>query len=204
MSGLRERQKEMRRQAIVNAALLLFEKQGIQATTVEQIAAEAGVSAATVFNYFGTKQHIILDLIRGTDQVTFVESEGVLDSLDDPLDALCFVEYQGTVRTLQALPLAVWREVIPLMFTPGSVIYDAYQELVREFLREVGRMVNRLIDRSLLRRDMDGDIFVQMLMDISHMHLIRLVDQPEPDLEEHRQNVRRLIKLLLQGAGNNS
>ncbi|WP_025809894.1 TetR/AcrR family transcriptional regulator [Pseudomonas chlororaphis] len=204
MSGLRERQKEMRRQAIVDAALLLFEKQGFQTTTVEQIAAEAGVSAPTVFNYFGTKQHIILDLIRSTDEATFVEAEGTLESIDDPLDALCFVEYQGTVHTLQALPLAVWREVLPLMFTPGSVIYDAYQELVRAFLREAGRMVNRLIERGLLRRDLDGETCIQMLMDISHMHLIRLVDQPVPDLEEHRQYVRRLIKLLLQGVGNNS
>ena len=42
MSGLRERQKAERRQAISKAAIELFERQGFQNTTIEQIANQAG------------------------------------------------------------------------------------------------------------------------------------------------------------------
>ena len=55
MSGLRERQKAMRRKAIGEAVVALFERQGFDNTTIEQIAREAGVSAPTVFKYFGSK-----------------------------------------------------------------------------------------------------------------------------------------------------
>lgn len=42
MSGLRERQKEQRREVIAAAALELFKRNGFAATTLDQIAVQAG------------------------------------------------------------------------------------------------------------------------------------------------------------------
>ncbi|MGA9598513.1 MAG: helix-turn-helix domain-containing protein, partial [Acidimicrobiia bacterium] len=52
---LRQRKKERARLAIQAAALTLFEDQGYDNTTVEQIAAVAEVSPSTVYRYFTTK-----------------------------------------------------------------------------------------------------------------------------------------------------
>lgn len=58
--GLRERKKVKTRRAIQTAALDLIERQGYEATTVEQIAAAAEVSPSTFFRYFPTKEDAIL------------------------------------------------------------------------------------------------------------------------------------------------
>lgn len=50
--NLRERKKLATWRAIRTAALRLFDEQGYEATTVEQIAEAANVSRATFFNYF--------------------------------------------------------------------------------------------------------------------------------------------------------
>jgi AcrR family transcriptional regulator len=58
--GLRERKKAATRAAIQRHALRLFDQQGYDATTIDQIAAAAEVSPATVFRYYATKEDLVL------------------------------------------------------------------------------------------------------------------------------------------------
>ncbi|MDP9848965.1 TetR family transcriptional regulator [Streptosporangium lutulentum] len=57
--GLRERKKAKTRGAIQEHALLLFVRQGYEATTVEQIAEAAEVSPSTFFRYFPAKEDVV-------------------------------------------------------------------------------------------------------------------------------------------------
>jgi AcrR family transcriptional regulator len=67
-TGLRERSKARRREAIIRAAYELFAERGYDATTVADIAEAAEVSPRTVAMYFPAKQDIALS--RFSDGVT--------------------------------------------------------------------------------------------------------------------------------------
>ncbi|MGO3885550.1 MAG: helix-turn-helix domain-containing protein [Mycetocola sp.] len=58
--GARERRHRETATRITFAALELFEQNGSAHTTVDDIAARAGVSARTVFRYFRSKEHTVL------------------------------------------------------------------------------------------------------------------------------------------------
>jgi NADH dehydrogenase len=60
--GLREEKKQQTRQAIMEAAVLLFRERGYDATRVKDIIEEARVSEGTFFNYFPTKDSILHEL----------------------------------------------------------------------------------------------------------------------------------------------
>jgi AcrR family transcriptional regulator len=55
------------KQKLFDAAMKLFESQGYFATTVEQIAIEAGVSKGLVYNYFKSKEDLLVGLIEETN-----------------------------------------------------------------------------------------------------------------------------------------
>jgi AcrR family transcriptional regulator len=59
--GLRERKKAETRQRISDIATLMFLKRGYDEVRVADIAAQAGVSEKTVYNYFPTKESLVLD-----------------------------------------------------------------------------------------------------------------------------------------------
>ena len=82
--GLRASRARRTRDAIQASALRLAHERGYDATTVEDVAADAGVSRRTVFNYFPTKIDMFVHgpLAPEADAVeAFIASDG--DLLDD-------------------------------------------------------------------------------------------------------------------------
>ncbi len=62
VTGLRDRKKLRQREALVDAAIRLFEQHGIDATSMDDIAEAVDVSRATVFNYFPYKEAILVEI----------------------------------------------------------------------------------------------------------------------------------------------
>ena len=58
--GLRERNKRERRRRLEDLAIELFERDGFEKTTIEQIAGAAEIAPRTFFSYFATKDDLVL------------------------------------------------------------------------------------------------------------------------------------------------
>jgi AcrR family transcriptional regulator len=59
--GLRERKRRLTRQTISDAATTMFATRGFDNVTVSEVAARVGVSEKTIYNYFPTKESMVLD-----------------------------------------------------------------------------------------------------------------------------------------------
>ncbi len=65
LEGLRELKKRETRQRVSDVATRMFLERGFEAVTVTEVAAAAGVSEKTVYNYFPTKESLVLDQAEG-------------------------------------------------------------------------------------------------------------------------------------------
>src|SRR6266511_6236630 len=88
-SPRRREQAAATRRAILEAAQRLFEHQGYPATTMEAIAAEAGVALKTVYVVFTTKSRLLRALwdllLKGDqDEAAVAERPWYQEILDEP------------------------------------------------------------------------------------------------------------------------
>ena len=57
--------REERKQQIMHAALILFANKGFDATSISMIAKEAGISKGLMYNYFESKEKLIVEIMDG-------------------------------------------------------------------------------------------------------------------------------------------
>lgn len=78
-----ERKKEETRKKIISVAMDLFNRQGFDQTTVEQIAEVADVAKGTVFNYFPVKEAIVNEYIQRAIKEGWPEGMALIQGLPD-------------------------------------------------------------------------------------------------------------------------
>jgi AcrR family transcriptional regulator len=95
--GLRERKKQQTRQQLAETARRLFVERGFDSVTVADVAKEADVAVATVFNYFPTKEDLFY---RGMEsfEAQLLAAVGNRPSEESVLAAFRRVVLEGTRR----------------------------------------------------------------------------------------------------------
>lgn len=119
--GLRERNKTKRRNAVLDAALLLLDDPDPAPVTTERIAAMAEVSVATVYNLVGTREQLLLALI---DRVIAELMDGVRAATPggDPVAGLRHV-IELSVDVLTTRPVGYRRVVLQLAAAANEAMH---------------------------------------------------------------------------------
>lgn len=96
-----ERRKQKKIEQIYSVSFKLFSKFGFQKVSVNEIAQEAKVSPATIYNYFGTKEQLYADMLMNWMDKQLEQYERILDS------GLSFPEKTKEIMLLEAKNLKI-------------------------------------------------------------------------------------------------
>jgi AcrR family transcriptional regulator len=135
--GLRETKKLRTRQEIADHAMQLFAQRGFDHVTVAEVAAAAGVSEKTVFNYFPTKEDLFFDEVPAREAaiVDAVRNRAPGESITFALRRLQAGEcprltspgFATFARIIEQSPALVNKE-LEVMARFAQVLTDAIQE----------------------------------------------------------------------------
>ena len=153
----KEREKKLRREAILNAAKELFFTKGFNATTMEDIAEKGELSVATLYSYFKNKEElyaslnmltleVLNDMMRKVYEDTSLTVEdkllGIKEAFyrafkNDPMSLLNIfrINLEGTLATFSPEVLA---EANTLSRKITTAIADIYAEGVQDGVFEQG------------------------------------------------------------------
>jgi TetR/AcrR family transcriptional regulator, mexJK operon transcriptional repressor len=147
-----------KRQAIVDAATCVFLRHGYAETSVDAIAAEAGVAKQTIYNHFGDKRQLFLAVIQavqrdlGIEPGTAGDLEEWLGNSDDLGRDLRMVGRDGA-RAMMRPEIAGLRRLI-------IAEWDREPELLAEWARPRPMLelaLARAIERQAARGVLDVD-----------------------------------------------
>ncbi|HVW69621.1 MAG TPA: TetR/AcrR family transcriptional regulator [Steroidobacteraceae bacterium] len=129
---------------MLTAAAQLFEKKGFAATTFSEIAAAAGVGVATVYKYFGTKEGIVVALLRPSLGRMIAKGQRVVDEPPaDPVQAVIGLMsvYWDLVREHD------WsqREILRLTVFPGLGAGEALAQFTKECDARTQELIHTLL-----------------------------------------------------------
>lgn len=134
----REQNKERTRAAILEAARVGFTADGVEATTMDDIAAAAGVSRATLFNYFNGKTALLDGLADDTRQAFAERIARCCAATNDPAERI-MMALSGAGERLQR-ERRYWGLVVghsELGWNDASVV-PRLDELVAHYERLLG------------------------------------------------------------------
>ncbi|BAS12324.1 hypothetical protein AHiyo8_06270 [Arthrobacter sp. Hiyo8] len=127
MSSLREAQKQLTRDVIVERALELFTEKGYAATTIDEIAAAAGTTRVTFYAYYPSRSDLMRDFMSRVN--------AVLDRADGPDSASTAVELVDVVRDGKLPGILAWlesRAALWPVFRPYLDVLDEAAAVDRE------------------------------------------------------------------------
>lgn len=86
MTGVswREKQRRIREEAIIEAARELFVRHGYDAMSMDDVASRVGVSKATLYNHFASKEELVIEVIIAAIR----QGEATLASLSPDVPAI--------------------------------------------------------------------------------------------------------------------
>jgi AcrR family transcriptional regulator len=163
--GLRERKRVDTRTRIIDSACKLFLARGIDAVTVDEIAAAADVGKGTVYNYFGAKEDIVVAFLvaqdrKALDAMKALPAPGM--SVAEALDAAAW-------SLLESKPpyLAFVRAYLARMFAEDESSFE-----LAEFQAAFGDALTALFERLLARPGMRRSTPVpELVLSFKAMHL---------------------------------
>lgn len=156
--GIREKQKEARREQILDAARKLIRATGGTDFSMRRLAEEANVSLVTPYNLFGSKSGVLYSLLN--DSLEWLDQFAESKPSAKPVDAV--LELAGIATDIYARDASFYRPL--LQFLLGVRDLEHRSRLFEQSLVRWKRAIDATIEGGLLPDRVEKTLLARQLM----------------------------------------
>ena len=195
LTGRMDRKKALMQKKIIAAAVKLFNRHGLEAVSMEQIAEEVDIARGTLYNYFPSKELIINAYLQETFRDRNEDRLAELQKLPDTRTRLTWL-LTVLIRGVQAQKqifeaFMVYRMKQVLSFRPVADAPSGLSVLAKEIIR-LGQADHEL----------RSDLPVALLEELFEFVLIEAIKPSflEPETFDPQQSISQCVDLFINGA----
>jgi AcrR family transcriptional regulator len=186
MAGLRAKQKEDRKQRILEAARQQFRTANYRDVTVEAIAEAANLSAMTVFNYYGSKGGLLLSLVAESDRHLIRKIDEVLVA-EFPDAGSAVMAFSLTIfdHAFSYLDQQTWARVLATAILEGdSTFGSGFAALEQELKNRLAQLLDKLKRNHLIDTACDTAISATVIYNVHNARFVEFAADPDTSRNE--------------------
>ncbi len=196
--GLRQRQRASRHARILEVARSYFQSTGYSNVTIEDIARDSDVSAATVYNYFGSKAGILLALVSDSDDILLAELDAMIRAHKGSL-VEAVLDFGRILRrhAISYLQKPTWREVLSASIQDGSGEFGrTYVSLDHVLVTKMGAMIRAMQQGGAVSTAVDADALADCLFSLQNIRFFQFIADDDISQESADAMFRRDLEQL--------
>jgi AcrR family transcriptional regulator len=194
-------QKQERRQAVLAAAKALIAANGYDETTIEEIAAAAGLSTPTVYNYFGTKLDLLLALYLEDREIALEKVARIVEKgWKDPLDFFLAMLDADLHEEVDVVSHALWRQIAAAEATQNEGRhYATFKGINDRHIAAITAAIRKMVEEGLLVPDTDLKALAELFHHLSEGFYRKVIATTDTRFAAFRGDAKRQLKIMLAG-----
>ncbi len=195
--SLRDRKKEQRNKRIFAAGARLFKEKGYADVTISDIAKEADVGVGTIYNYFSSKNDILLSIVA---EICIEKKPEEKIFADDPVRTI--VSYLNAYfDEFMTLDKEIWCGWFSALFSRERHLIEKGFELDMKIVGELAGICERMQKKGMLRADMSAQEIAMAVYSSFMTMMMMYLTLPEMDIETAKGEFEKNVNLLYKGIG---
>jgi AcrR family transcriptional regulator len=185
-----------RRARILDAAERCIVRSGFHRTTMQDVAAEAGMSPGNLYRYFRSKDMIVAGLAE-RDRAQMAAELSALEDTDDFVQAFARLgrkHFEEEPRERAILCLQIWAEA---MRNPGFATLTG--DFERELVARIAQLLGAAQRRGAVSTASDPDAIARVIAAFADGLFVRRAVAPDFDPKREVDHIMTVIGALLDG-----
>ena len=188
-----------RRREAIQTAHQLFSEQGYEQTSLQQIAEAAETTVPTLYNYFGSKQGLLLAIFDTAMQrlAEILETRGYPD-IDDAVEFLVEVQIEMLTNFANVLDPALLVEIQAYHFQrSGGEL--AYPRTTAFFVSHVHNCLEEMTTRGMIAARQEVEVIAEIIDYLTLATTMEHLSRGVFDAEDLRGRLARILTPVIRG-----
>ena len=141
ISKRKQEEREFRKKRIISAALSVFDRLGIEKTTIGEIAEEAGFGKATLYYYYPSKDDVYIEIMSTGWKSLWMEIEEATIKVKPPKKKIFEILYKICKVVNKD------KNLYKFLFTAPSHIHDSKEQPWKTYQERLYSILQSIIDK---------------------------------------------------------
>ncbi|WP_372779799.1 TetR/AcrR family transcriptional regulator [Litorivivens sp.] len=183
-----ERRKLEFRRKITDAAVRLFEQNGVADTSIASIIKEADIAHKTFFNHFPTKDHLLRHVASTFSHRAYQSFSDEIARIKDPKKRVAFC-LKSIAKELEGVK-DHYKELLNLYLISGAAESDLQREQRAQFTSLISQIIAEAREQDQLKLDFPNDMLTDIIIGLCISTLLSWsLEDNYPIVEKMRNQV---------------